>query len=509
MFIMFVGRSILSALTPYNGLLLFALTLVLTVGYYFSLAIYNIYFHPLSKYPGPRLAAATPWWTAYSLFRGCTPFDLLELHNRYGPVVRTAPDTLSYIKAPQWKEIYGHKQIGQPEFSKDEKYHASLKSVPLIINADREYHSYVRKLLAHGFSEKAMREQEDVLREYIDLMCRKLEEEGDGGKKAVDVMQWYNFLTFDFIGFLTFGESFDCLATSTLHTWIEIAFLTLRLMAIYQVIGRLHSLIRLAALFVMTPKKVSLEVKVLWQLENEKVKHRLKVQTAVPDFMDKLISAYNSGKMTFEQLQGNSRVLTLAGSETTATLLSGLTFLLLKNPRVLAKLTTEIRTTFAHPSDITFVAVGNCKYLLACIEEALRVYPPAPSPHTRIVPAGGATVDGEFLPEGTSVGIPHYAASHSPANWTLPEEFIPERWTGEDDRFAGDQREISQPFSFGPRNCIGKNLSYAEMRLVIARLLWQFDLEDATADDWIRAQKVFVVWEKDPVWVKLHPVRRG
>ncbi|KAK2039341.1 hypothetical protein LZ31DRAFT_598943 [Colletotrichum somersetense] len=56
------------------------------------------------------------------------------------------------------------------------------------------------------------------------------------------------------------------------------------------------------------------------------------------------------------------------------------------------------------------------------------------APHTRTVPPGGATVDGEFLFEGTSVGIAHHAASHSPANWTLPEKFIPECWTGEDNR---------------------------------------------------------------------------
>ncbi|GJC84301.1 cytochrome P450 monooxygenase aclL [Colletotrichum liriopes] len=494
--------SALAYLTAYNGLLFAVLTLVVmpllnsakTLVYCTSLTIYNIYFHPLSAYPGPRLAAATPWWMLSSYLGGHTPRDLLELHNRYGPVVRTAPDALSYIKAPQWKEIYGHKPPGQLEFSKDEKYFAGLKGEPIILNADREYHGYIRKLFAHGFSEKAMREQEDVLKGYVDVLFRKLDEDSDGGKRAVNVLQWYN--------------SFDCLTTSTLHTWIKIFFALARFMSFHQMISRLPRLIQVPATLLTMPTNIASDVKTLKQLQSEKVKHRLQTEATVPDFMEKLILAYNSGKMSYEQLEGNSQILIAAGSETTATLLSGLTYLLLKNPRVLAKLTSEIRTTFNSPSEITFTAVNTCRYLLACIEEALRVYPPSPQPHHRTVPAGGATVDGAFLPAGTSVSIPIYAASNSPANWTLPGEFIPERWTGEDERFAGDQRDASQPFQFGPRNCIGRNLAYAEMKLIIARLVWQFDIANATLGDWMGEQKVYMVWEKAPLWVKLHPAQR-
>ncbi|KAJ0330007.1 hypothetical protein COL5a_003838 [Colletotrichum fioriniae] len=515
------------SLTVYHGLLLIPCAIIVliihkAILYYVTLAIYNIYFHPLSSFPGPRLAAATPWWTALSYLDGRTPYDLLDLHNTYGPVVRTSPDSLSYIKAPQWKEIYGHKAPGQPEFSKDGKYHSALKGDAVIINADREYHSYIRRLFAHGFSEKAMREQEGVLKGFVDVLFARLGEVGEGGR-PVDVVQWYNFLTFDFIGFLTFGESFDCLTTSTLHTWVQIFFALAKFMSFHQAISRLPKLLQLPATLLTMPKTIAKEVKTLNELQSEKVQHRLQTEATVPDFMEKLISAYNAGKMSYKQLEGNSQILIAAGSETTATLLAGLTYLLTQNPRVLAKLTTEVRSTFTHPDEITFTGVNSCKYLLACIEEALRVYPPSPQPHHRIVPAGGATVDGVFLPEGTSVSIPIYAASHSPINWTLPEEFIPERWmttkdggseegAGDEDvdvrLFAGDQRDASQPFQVGPRNCIGRNLAYAEIKIIMARLVWQFDIENATEGDWIGTQKVFMVWEKAPLWVKLHTVQR-
>ncbi|KAI0468198.1 averantin oxidoreductase [Xylaria cf. heliscus] len=503
--------------------------LALVITYYAAVSIYNIWLHPLSKYPGPRLAAASQLWMILSYFKGKTPTDLLRLHNQYGPVVRTGPNELSYVTPIQWREIYGYKPAGQVEFVKDPKYFSGIKGDPLILNADRDYHGYIRKLLAHGFSEKSLRDQEPILKEYADTLFRRLHEECRNGEQAIDIMSWYNYLLFDFIGFLTFGESFNCLTTGTLHTWVGIFFSLARSLSYHQMSSRLPFLLRRLFEIQFIPRKVKGDLLTLKALNEEKIGQRLKNHPPVPDFMDKLVEAFNSGKMSPQQLQGNAQILIAAGSETTATLLSGrlllcafiisrlretnsnqsvgLTFLLLKNPRVLSKLTKEVRATFNHPDEITVAGVNGCKYLLGCIEEALRVYPPSPQPHHRLIPTGGALVNGEFLPAGTSVSIPIYAISNSPLNWTQPEAFIPERWTGEDARFANDKRESSQPFSYGPRNCIGRNLAYAEIKLVIARLVWHFDIENATDGNWLD-QRVFMVWAKSPLRIKLRPANR-
>ncbi|KAI1346041.1 averantin oxidoreductase [Xylaria sp. FL0043] len=483
---------------------------ILVIFYYAAISVYNIWLHPLSKYPGPRLAAASPLWMVLSYFHGKTPTDLLKAHEKYGPVVRIGPSELSYINPIQWREIYGFKAHGHKEFSKDPIYHSGMKPNSAIINADKEHHSYVRKLLAHGFSETSLRDQEPVLKEFIDTMIRKLHEECRNGEQPLDIMTWYNFVVFDFIGYLTFGESFDCLTTGTLHTWVGIFFSQARSLSFAQMSTRLPYLLRRPFTHRFLPQKVKEDLKTIRALNVEKVGHRLKNQPPVPDFMDKLIEAFNSGKISPDQLEGNAEILIAAGSETTATALSGLTWLLLKNPRVLEKLKREIRTRFQHPDEITLAGVNECKYLLGCIEETLRVYPPSPQPHHRIIPAGGAMVNGEFLPAGTSVSIPIYAIANSPLNFAEPGSFIPERWTGEEeeDRFVHDKREALQPFSYGPRNCIGRNLAYAEMKLIMARLIWHFDIVNATDGDWMD-QKVFMVWEKGPLWIKLKPVARG
>jgi len=221
--------------------------------------------------------------------------------------------------------------------------------------------------------------------------------------------------------------------------------------------------------------------------------------------MEKLVDAYRNEKMTFNQLNRNALILMGAGSETTATWLTGLTYYLIMNPRTLEKLTKEIRRRFESSDEITMVGINSCTYLLACLEESLRIFPPSPATHARYTPPGGITIGGKYVSEGIEVGIPIYAASRSASNFQNPDEFIPERWT--DPQYSNDKKDALIPFSLGPRNCIGRNLAYVEAKLVMAKLLWHFDLIDAGNDNWLD-QKIYMVWQKPPLMVNLVPVMR-
>lgn len=146
----------------------------------------------------------------------------------------------------------------------------------------------------------------------------------------------------------------------------------------------------------------------------------------------------------------------MSGSETTATMLSGITYYLCKNPNVLTKLTTEIRKAYAfEPEAVSQLPFQGLPYLNACIEESLRIFPLAHVSLPRIVPPGGATVCGDWLPGGTSVGVTPWAASHSQQNFKQAEDFIPERWLGGKE-WENKNKKAAQAFSYGPRNCLGR-----------------------------------------------------
>lgn len=152
-----------------------------------------MFFHPLSNYPGPRLAAATRLWYAWHCANGSLPFAIHELHLRYGDVVRVAPDELSYIHPDGWNEIYGHRP-GKSEIPKDPSFYSSTLSGPEgVFRAPRDRHGYLRRQMSHGFSEKSMREQEDTIRHYAELMISYLSTQANGQKEdAVDFTRWYN-----------------------------------------------------------------------------------------------------------------------------------------------------------------------------------------------------------------------------------------------------------------------------------------------------------------------------
>jgi cytochrome P450 len=180
-------------------------------------------------------------------------------------------------------------------------------------------------------------------------------------------------------------------------------------------------------------------------------------ETQRPDFMTEILK-HNGEKgisMSMEELESNASIMLTAGSETTATLLSGVTFLLLKNPTVLQKLIDEVRGKWKTYEEITLDQVNNTPYLIAVLQEALRWYPPVPTGFERRVGKGGAVVSGYFVPEGTAVGVSSWPTGHSERNFKDAELFVPERWLG-DPRYADDKKSSIQPFSFGPRNCLGK-----------------------------------------------------
>jgi cytochrome P450 len=212
--------------------------------------------------------------------------------------------------------------------------------------------------------------------------------------------------------------------------------------------------------------------------------------------------------MTFDELSYTTVVLMVAGSETVATTLSGLTYYLCANPSVHARLKSEIRETFKTEKDINLASTNSLPYLGACINEALRIYPAAVGIMARITPPEGCIVAGRFVPGNTTVNVSRWGVSRSPSNFQKPDEFLPQRWLGGEE-FEGENRKAVQPFNVGPRNCIGQNLAWAEMRVMAARLIWGFDMElEEVSKNWNEGQKVFMVFDKPSLWVKLRPVVR-
>lgn len=95
--------------------------------------------------------------------------------------------------------------------------------------------------------------------------------------------------------------------------------------------------------------------------------------------------------------------------------------------------------------------------------------------------------------------------NHSSRNYHDPNSFHPERWLPLDatSPFINDDRAASQPFFIGPRNCIGRNLAYNKMRIILARVLWNFDLELCEESYKWTDQKLWVLYSDKPLMCRL------
>jgi len=206
------------------------------------------------------------------------------------------------------------------------------------------------------------------------------------------------------------------------------------------------------------------------------------------DFFYYLLHAKDSetGRgFTTPELWGESALLIIAGSDTTAAALSSMLYYLCTNPDTLKKLQKEIRAAFQSEDEIvTGKALADCTYLKACIDEALRMSPPVPGLLPReIIAEEGCVIDGEHIPCGTIVGVPIHGIHHNEEYFPNPFSYQPERWL----EGSVEQHEKIQsaftPFSLGSRGCIGKSLAYIELRVAMARLVWNFEFEQVPTQD--------------------------
>lgn len=334
-----------------------------------------------------------------------------------------------------------------------------------------------------------MKEQQPVILKHVDLLIERLRCCA-GKKQPEDLVAWFNWTTFDIIGRLAFGESFGCLEKKEEHPWIEAVFGSMKAGTYISSMDR----VGLGWLKPYIIPKRAVEIrKRNARFSEDRIKKRLSVGNENGDFWDNVLKSKDGQiKMSVEEMTANASNIVLGGSETTATLLSGCIYMLLRHPHIQEKIVAELRQHFTSSDDIDLFTVSHLTYMLAVLEETMRIYPPVPTQAPRGVPAGGDTVDGVYLPQGTKITMCQYAVNHLESNFKRPEEFIPDRFMG-DPAFQDDHFDAFQPFSAGPRNCIGKTLAYAEMRLVLAKVLWNFEfaLVDKK-DDWMD-QKVYIL----------------
>ena len=237
------------------------------------------------------------------------------------------------------------------------------------------------------------------------------------------------------------------------------------------------------------------------RLTIEKIQKRIKLgDVAKDDFFSHVLK----GELTEDQLASHASVFMVAGAETIAIVMTGITTFLAQNKRCFDKLQDEVCCAFKDSGEISGESTARLPYLKAVIEEGLRLFPPV-SGLPRVSP--GETIDGNYIPEGVIVMAETRTMARDGRNFPDPDTFKPERWI--DEKQSMDRRLANLAFAMGPRGCMGLQMTQVEMRILLAKLVFAFnwDLVDPNID-LVRQCRQLVQTQRPAVMVRFHP-RRG
>lgn len=313
------------------------------------------------------------------------------------------PDELS-VAAPAWHDIFASRpSLPKPHVGTVQ----TLNKTPSLVTAPTmKEHDRMRLALSHAFSERALKEQEPIVRKYVDLLIAQLLAQctaSENGVVPLNIDEWYSFTAFDIIGDLCFGESFHSLENSRHHEWVQSSFRGLKfamLMTSLDHFGPVKALVQKCI-----PKSVRLKAHAFAEFSRKRLDERLKNDSDRPDFVSFILRNKDKHNFTRDEIDSNITLVIFAGSETSASTCTSVTWFLLKNPATMKKLQKEIRGSFDVTEDITVSSVSPLPYLRAVIQEALRLHPPAPVAQPREVDRPGVVVYGQEIPIGVRISM--------------------------------------------------------------------------------------------------------
>ncbi|KAI8930867.1 hypothetical protein NX059_011884 [Plenodomus lindquistii] len=481
--------------------------------------LYNKYGRGLNSVPGPWLAGFTDLWRLF-LVRGRRAQEVqIELHKKYGPAVRLGPRAVSIADPEALKIIYSPSSgFPKSSFYPVQQALAKGKKLETMFNTTNEkYHARLRRQVSNAYSMSTLVTFEPFVdstsTEFLNqLKFRFADKTDDTG--ICDFGSWLQYYAFDVIGELTFSKRLGFVKSGT-----DVDNIIRDLEGFLNYASWVGQMPFLDKLLVKNPIKIwmasngwlkasapvaAFAKKHLVERQKEEESGATKIQRR--DFLNRFKEARaKDPEFISEQLVLALTVANMfAGSDTTAITLRAVFYYLLKDPSKMEKLLNEFSVEskagrFKRKDELVqWEEVRNLPYLSAVINEALRCHPAVGLTLERIVPKGGVTLAGHFLPGGTIAGCSAWVIHRDTAVFGPDsEKFRPERWI--DATLEQQKRMASCLLSFGAgaRTCIGKHISLLELYKLVPAILRRFEVELVNPDASWKLHNMWFVKQSD------------
>lgn len=509
------------------------------VVYFMAKVIYRLYLHPLSHFPGPKLAAATYLYGAYYdvVEEAQFVFKLGALHDAYGPVVRISPGEIHVRDSGFFDTL--HPGPGGRKTHRDKWHRANrANGAPgsLASAGPHALHRARRAAVNPYFSRAAIAELEaQSIRSKVDLLCERLREHTSSssssssssspaaaGDEVVDVGAAMTALTMDVICEYCYGECYDCLRDpafaphwkQAMQGGFESTNVTKHFIWLLRLMNSLPDWLAVKmspgiAIFVQWKTRLSAQARTIYAEQQQQGALLFPVKDMKEDGKEKqprpktifhgiMQADLPPAEKTADRLADEAFVLLVAGAETTARTLCVILCHVLSKPSILARLRAELDPVLKEasgglpPSRV----LEDLPLLRAVVQEGTRLAEPVTNRQILVAPEEDLVVGSggeEFvIPRGTPMSQTFRDVLLDPEIFPDPREFDPDRHL----RAAESGERLDKylvSFSRGARSCAGINLAYAELYLTVAALVGRFDMELVDFD---RARDLDVVRDK-------------
>ncbi|KAI9769905.1 MAG: hypothetical protein M1839_003306 [Geoglossum umbratile] len=405
-------------------------------------------------------------------------YEKLEAACRdYGPLVRISGSDLITDNPDILFKINGARsQYRRSGFYKSARLDPTRGNVLSEQNETR--HTELRSRVAAGYSGKENLHLEESIDNRVLDLVRLLQDKylSDGSCiRPVDFARKAQFFTLDVITDIAFGEPFgDLVADKDVHeylTTVDRMMVAIRWVAVFPALVDVLAIPWIGRTLLPSAGDDFGIGKVMG------VAKRVVAQRYGPDRKEcrDMLGSFVRHGLTQEEAENESLIQIVAGTETTATAIRSTLLHIITQPKVYATLQAEIDE--ANRDNRTSKPIRDAKarelpYLLACIREGLRIWPPVPDILSKTAPAGGDVLGGKFVPGGTNIGVCSWGVQRNKSVFGQDADmYRPERWLeASGEQLVRMEKTNDLVFGHGRYQCLGRNIAMIELRKVLVEV---------------------------------------
>ncbi|RHZ66779.1 uncharacterized protein CDV56_109393 [Aspergillus thermomutatus] len=462
-------------------------------------ALYRAYLHPLRKIPGPGLARFTELWRSSRYFKGKWHRDILQLHRKYGPVVRIAPNEVSIVSPNLITTVYSYTG-GTAKTSWYDTWAAlggakSASTAPSFFGTtDTEQHRFLRKRVSATYSMSAVVSMEPKVQIVLDSLWAKFDEFAKFNQ-PLNLSIWASYFTYDVVGTLCLSEPMGFIQNGhDKHEFISCIHGAFYWIANLGNIPWQSGWIANPVTAVIAPRlglRIADYARAFQRFSIDKILRRMEDKSGGQhDMLDHFLNMKGpqGQPAALGEILAEVGNLLAAGADTTSAAIKAVLGPILKDPVRYKRLQREIDAA-CEACDIspgsgkvlTYSNVKDLPFLTACVKEGSRIHPSIVYQLPRLAPAEGLNIEGYYISPSATVSMSPLAQNRC---WAIfgddADEWRPERWIEGEGNSLEKIKEMDKQlatFGYGSRTCVGRNLATFEVYKFVAQLLSRYDVE--------------------------------